>query len=61
MNRSNTALENLFQKKYLEPEVYGKAKENFLTKNTSDDGSIQTPGSPEIRPGSVVALKRQDD
>ena len=30
MNRSNTALENLFQKKYLEPEVYGKSREGFM-------------------------------
>ena len=37
MNRSNTALENLFQKKYLEPEVYGKSREGFMEKPDTAD------------------------
>ena len=60
MNRSNSALENLFNKKYLEPEVYGKSKENFMKDPmSSSQTSLNSLGIPkDLTPGKITALHR---
>ena len=61
MNRSNTALGDMFNKKYLEPEVYGKSKENFMkgggTGLSSSQTSLNSQG--QVKAGTVTALNRK--
>lgn len=61
MNRSSSALENMFNKKYLEPEVYGKSKENFMKADpmSSSQTSLNSLGLPkDPTPGKITALHR---
>ena len=69
MNRSNTALSNLFDKKYLEPEVYGSKKKEFMegsrpaTTAGDDDSKASRDLSQDDEPkvGCISPLKRPDD
>ena len=56
MNRSNTALEKMFQKQYLEPEVYGKSKDKFM-KSLAESTSLNSPSSQKsLKVGMMQSL-----
>ena len=60
MNRSNTALGDMFNKKYLEPEVYGKTKDSFMGKSPDKipGDSDESCDISQERAGSISPLKR---
>lgn len=61
MNRSSTALGDMFNKKYLEPEVYGKSRESFMKGGNPALSSSQTSLNSQghVKAGTVTALERR--
>ena len=58
LNRSNTAMGDQFNKRYLEPEVYGKSRENFMKQSDNITDESQELSEKEHRVGVTSPLKR---